>query len=101
MSYPTTGNLSPSLCTLEQIAATSRKLREDAKRILDDIRPAIIGQRVRQYQRTWEICQVSIASSGDVICYGVTVSKRGKVGTRGFDLGRLQDCEFIGSGEHG
>lgn len=95
MSYPTNGNLGPSFVELADLAAHCAVARRKAMNILDDIRPALIGQRVTRYGRTWEICQVQVGLSGHVTCYGVTVSKRGKVGRRGFDLGNLSHCDFV------
>lgn len=99
MAYPTNGNLGPAFSDLSAIAAEVEALRVRGRAILDDIRPALIGQRVRRYGREWQVCQVQIWGGGDVTCYGVRVSKKGKVGTRGFDLGLLAQCEFISDGQ--
>jgi hypothetical protein len=80
---------------LSEIAADCEHLRREAVEILDGIRPALIGQRVYRYGRMWQIVTARVSSTGAITCYGVTVSRRGKVGTRGFDLGRLADCDFI------
>lgn len=98
MSYPTTGNAAPHFADLSAIAEEHRKLQERAREILDQIRPVLIGQRVRQWGRVWQICQVDVRANARVTCYGVTVSKTGKVGTRGFDLGLLENCEFLEPG---
>lgn len=95
MPYPKTGNLAPAFTDLAALAAEIDTLRERANAILADIRPALIGQRVAKYGRTWQITQVQIWGSGRVTCYAVRVSKKGKVGTRSFDLGNLDQCEFI------
>lgn len=95
MSYPTTGNLGPSFSDLSAIAAEVEALRVRGRAILADIRPALIGQRVRRYGHDWQISQVQLWAGGNVTCYGVRVSKKGRVGTRGFDLGLLEHCEFL------
>lgn len=95
MTVPTIGNLAPALADLSGIAREARELHRRANDVLKDIRPALIGLRVRRYGREWQICQVDIRGNASLTCCGVTVSKRGKVGTRAFDLGRLEDCEFL------
>lgn len=99
MTYPTTGNLAPIFVDLSRLAFDSRQLHRKATEILNDIRPALLGQRVARYGRTWEICQVQVSLGGNVTCYGHAVNKRGKVGTRGFDLGSLEHCEFLAVGQ--
>lgn len=101
MSYPTTGNLTPHFADLSSISADVRALKDRADVILKDIRPALIGQRVFRYGRHWQIVQIQVNSGGEVSCYGVTVSRKGKVGTRGFDLGLLEHCDFMSSANGG
>ena len=99
MSYPTTGNLAPAFADLSGIAKQCADLNNRACVILNDIRPALLGQRVTRYGRLWEVSQVQVWANGRVTCYGVRVSKKGKVGTRGFSLGMLEDCKFITVGQ--
>src|SRR6202021_1851257 len=100
MAYPTTGNLAPSLSDLSGLAKDVRAIQDRARAILADIRPGLIGQRVRRFDRVWEIKQVQIWGGGDVTCYGVRGSKRGQGGTRGFDLGMLEQCESLRANAH-
>lgn len=95
MPYPTGGNLGPAFEELSAIANESATLNARATTVLDGIRDALIGQHVIQYGRRWQISQVQVWGSARVTCYGVTVSKKGKVGTRGFDLGLLENCRFV------
>lgn len=95
MPFPTEGNLAPAFAELSQYRRDCACLTASAAKVLAEIRPALIGQRVRQFGRIWQIKQVDVRGNGVVSCYGVTVSKRGRVGTRGFDLGILEECEFI------
>ncbi len=95
MAFPTTGNTGPLFSRLRDIAAECALLRREAHEILKDLNPVIIGRRVKRFGRVWQISQARIGNSGSVQCYGVTVSRKGKVGTRDFDLGNLSDCDFI------
>lgn len=95
MPYPTGGNMGQHFADLAELEKAQQEIRDSAREILDQIKPALIGQHVRQYGRLWQICQVDVRACAVVTCYGVTVSKTGKVGTRGFDLGMLSDCEFV------
>lgn len=95
MPYPTTGNMAPTFADLSRLATESMALSDEARMLLLNIRPALIGQRVRRFNRMWQIVQVDVRGNAQVTCYGVTVSRSGKVGTRGFDLGNLDGCEFI------
>lgn len=100
MPYPTKGNLGPSFAHLSEIAATCADLNRDARVTLASIESAVIGQRVRTRGRVWEICTVRVGLSGAVHCYGVPVNKRtGKAGVRGYDLGDLEQHEFLGDGQ--
>lgn len=95
MSYPVTGNTAPALRQLSRLAALERRMTRRGQAILKEISPALIGQQVIRYRRRWSICQVHIRKNCVVSCYGVGVTKRGKIGVRGFDLGNLEECEFV------
>lgn len=95
MAFPTTGNLAPAFAELSKLKDEVKTLNDKAKAIIEDVRPALIGQRVSRFGRIYEICQVDVRGSARPTCYGVTVSRDGKVGSRGFDLGALEDCEFL------
>jgi hypothetical protein len=95
MPFPATGNLAPALAELSRYAKEVDDIKRRANALLCDIGTGLVGQRVRRFDgRIWEICQVDWRY-GSVHCYGVSVSKRGKVGTRAFDLGKLEDCKFL------
>lgn len=95
MTFPTTGNLAPHFVDLLRIKGEVAELNRQATAIINDIRPALIGQRVVRFGRVYQICQVDVRRNAQPTCYGVTVSREGKVGSRGFDLGALEDCEFL------
>lgn len=95
MTFPTTGNLAPALADLAELERAQEEMRTSAREILDQIRTGLVGQRVRAHGREWQICQVDVRTRAVVTCYGVTVSRSGKVGTRGFCLGDLSGCQFL------
>jgi hypothetical protein len=95
MPYPTTGNTAPAFAELSRLSSEAKALNEQAEQVLDEIRQVLIGQHVIQWGRRWQVCQVDVRSNARVTCYGVTVSKRGKIGKRGFDLGALEHCELV------
>jgi hypothetical protein len=90
-----TDNLAPALGDLAALRKEAFELSERARAILDDLRPALVGRRVFRWGRVYQIDALRIDNGARVRCYGVTVSGAGKVGTRGFDLGTLDECEII------
>jgi hypothetical protein len=95
MAYPTSGNTGPLFRRLDDIANDCSHLRREAQEILGDLKPVVIGQRVERHGRVYQIVDAHVGLSGNVVAYGVTVNRKGKVGSRGFDLGNLVDCKFI------
>lgn len=95
MSYPTTGNAASALHELSQIAHRTRGERERAQLVLADILQHLIGTRVCRFGRVYEIAGARIGLDNTVDASGRTVSARGKVGTRQFSLGDLEECEFL------
>ena len=71
------------------------RLGEDAKATLKEVRPLLIGKRVRTYGRDYVLKQVEVRRNAAVTCYGLRINKRGKVGTRGFDIGELSKMKFL------
>lgn len=96
MSYPADKNTSPMLRKLSQIGRLANRLNDRAQEILDEIGPTLIGQQVIRYGRRYQIMQKPRVHGGHLEVYGVPVNRKtGIVGTRGYSLGKLEDCEFV------
>lgn len=95
MPYPKDGPAANAYAALSAIAQKSAELRQEAETILSAIDERVIGQRVRAFGHIYEVCTARIHPNGGVRCYGVRVNKKGEVGSRGYDIGMLEDCEFL------
>jgi hypothetical protein len=81
------------LDALRAHAASVDAIQEQVRNLWEDVAPLIVGLRVRRYGRIWQICSGN-TYRGIVHVYGVTV-RGDKIGTRGFSLGRLDECEVL------
>lgn len=88
-------NSDVAVAVLEEITVISKQmqvLREEARLKLDGIEQLIVGRRVFKYGYNYEITQASIGLGGFINCYGARV-RNGKTGTRGYFIGRLDQCK--------
>lgn len=87
--------LALSLAELAKIAEQTMTLRKMANARLDEIRPLLIGKRVRAYGHLYQISQVSISLLNQIKGYGVRVNRKGRAGTRGYDIGTISNWKFV------
>lgn len=53
----------------------------------------IKGTVVERHGKLWSICALH-QHRGTVVCYGVRYYEGGRIGTRGYSLGRLSACKI-------
>src|SRR5258707_464658 len=96
MSMPDQGsNSATDIERLFEIEKQIDSLSLDAHFLLRRAKDGIVGRRVRRYGKTFSILNC-VEHRGIVKCNGAVVFKKdGRVGHRGYDLGRLSQCEFV------
>src|SRR5882672_6047962 len=93
-------NSATNIERLFEIEKQIDSLSLDAHFLLRRTNEEIVGRKVRRYGKTFSILNC-IEHRGIVKCYGAVVFKRdGSIGRRGYDLGRLSQCEFVEEAEN-
>lgn len=92
-----TAALLNAISDMKKFEKETDALRRRAIARLEEIRPLLIGRRLRRFGRIYQIPRegLYIDAYGALSCYGVTVSPKGAIGTRAFSIGRVALCELL------
>ncbi len=87
--------LAISLAEIEKIGEQTDTLHSMARDRLDEVRPLLIGKRVRAFGHVYQISQVSITRANQIHGYGVRVNRKGQAGVRGYDIGTIVNWTML------
>jgi len=74
----------PSKQQLSDMAKTVRQSVKDAEKLIEAMRPHMIGARYMYSGHLYQIRALHLAHGGHISGYGVRINKAGRIGTRDF-----------------